>query len=76
MSMLSINVSDDFKSKLKKLSKATSRKKTDLLLSWCENGLELEEWQIERVEAGIKAADNNAFVSNNEVTKALKLCRN
>lgn len=72
MSTLSITVPDNFKNELKKLSKITQRKKSELLLSWVKDGLALEKWQLKRVELGIKAANGKDFVSNKKVTNALK----
>lgn len=37
--------------------------------------MELEKWQIERVEAGIKAVDNNQFATEKQVEKAFEICR-
>ena len=75
MSRLSLAVSDDFANELEQLAKATRKKKSELLLAWVRDGLALEKWQLQRVEAGIKAADNNAFANDNEFVQALEICR-
>ena len=36
----------------------------------------IERWQLLRVDAGIKAADDNLFVEDAQIKQALKLCKN
>lgn len=69
--IISFRVPHKLKLKLEKLVDATKRSKADLLLHWVEDAIELEEWQIQEIELGIKEADSGKFASKDEVKKVL-----
>ena len=75
MATLSLRVPDAFKHDLEELAKSTQRSKTDILLSWCSEHLELEKWQIRRVEDGITASEDELFATDAQVAKAFKTCK-
>ena len=70
--IISLRVPHKLKLKLDKLVNATKRNKSDLLLHWIEDGIALEEWQLNEIEEGIKEADSGKFASESEVNKVLK----
>ncbi len=76
MASLSLRVPEKFKADMEALSKATGRSVSAILLEWCTRDLELEKWQIERIEAGIKAADYHQFADNEQINQALRKCKN
>ncbi len=69
--VISLRVPNELMVKLDNLVKATKRNKADLLLHWVEDGIALEEWQLQELEAGIKEADAGIFASKSEVDKVL-----
>ena len=69
--IISLRVPHELKIKLDKLVTATKRNKSDLLLHWIEDGVALEEWQLQEIEDGIKEADMGKFASQSEVNKVL-----
>lgn len=69
--VISLRVPDELMAKLDHLVKATKRNKADLLLHWVEDGIALEEWQLQELEAGIKEADAGLFASKSEVDRVL-----
>lgn len=75
MAALSLRVPNEFKVDMENLSKATGRSVSAILLDWFKRDLELERWQIERINAGIKAADDQLFADNEQIEQALKICR-
>lgn len=76
MAALSLRVSEEFKTDMESLSKATGRSISTIIQEWCTRELELEKWQIQRVETGIRAADDQSFVDNEQIRQALYICRN
>ncbi|MCC2624160.1 MAG: hypothetical protein K0R14_33 [Burkholderiales bacterium] len=75
MAALSLRVSNEFKADIEELSQATGRSVSAIILDWLKRDLELERWQIKRIEAGIKAADDQLFVDDSKIEQALKICR-
>lgn len=75
MAALSLRVPDEFKLDIEELSKATGRSVSAILLDWFKRDLDLERWQIKRIDAGIKAADDQLFANDEQIEQALKICR-
>lgn len=69
--VISLRVPNELYLKLEHIVNATKRSKTDLLLHWVEQAIELEEWQIQEIEAGIQDADAGLFANQEEVNKVL-----
>lgn len=67
--VISLRVPTELSVKLDRLVKATKRNKADLLLHWVEEGIALEEWQLQELEAGIEEADTGVFATTDEVDK-------
>jgi len=76
MASLSLRVSEGFKADMEALSKVTGRSVSTIIQEWCTRDLELEKWQIKRIEAGIKAADDQSFADDEQIRQALHTCRN
>ena len=57
---------------LDKLSQATKRSKSFLAAEAIERYLEVEAWQIKKIEQTIKEADAGDFVSEAEFAKIVK----
>lgn len=69
--VISLRVPSELSIKLDNLVKVTKRNKADLLLHWVEDGIALEEWQLQELEAGIKEADTGLFATKHDVDKVL-----
>ncbi len=67
--VISLRIPDDLKNKLDKLVKHTKRSRADLLQHWIEDGIELEEWQLSEIEAGINEANEGIFASTDDINK-------
>jgi predicted transcriptional regulator len=63
---LSLRVPDSTKLQIEELAKVSHRKKSDILLNWINEKLELERWQIEEIHKGIAEADAGIFASEEE----------
>jgi len=69
---LSIRISEDTKKQIEELSEISHRKKSDILVGWINEKLELEKWQIEKTYKAIEDADKGNFASDEEVTGFFK----
>ena len=69
--VISLRVPSELSAKLDHLVKVTKRNKADLLLHWVEDGIALEEWQLQELEAGINEADAGLFATKHDVGKVL-----
>lgn len=70
--VISLRVPDELNKKLDQLVKATKRNRADLLLHWVEDGILLEEWQLNELDAGIKETDAGIFANQSDVDKVFK----
>ena len=70
-SVISLRVPNELYAKLEHIVKATKRNKADLLLHWVEQAVELEEWQVQEIEAGINEANAGMFASQENVDMVL-----
>lgn len=64
---LSLRINEELKEQIEKLSQISNRKKSDILLGWIKEKLDLERWQIEETNKAIVEADAGSFASNKEV---------
>ena len=71
--VMTIRVDRKIKARLEKLAKATARTKSFLAAEAIRAHIELNEWQIAEIKAGIEEADRPAaqFVGNDEVKRWL-----
>jgi RHH-type transcriptional regulator, rel operon repressor / antitoxin RelB len=65
--VMTIRVDGEIKQRLEKLSKATSRTKSFLAAEAIRLYLDVNEWQINEIEAGLREADAGDFASEAEV---------
>lgn len=69
--VISLRIPQELHLKLENIVKATKRNKAELLLHWVEQAIDLEEWQIQELEAGIKEANAGIFATQNEADMVL-----
>jgi len=63
---LSIRLPDEMKEQLDALAKISHRRKSDMLLGWINEKLDLERWQLEEISKGIEEADAGLFASEED----------
>ena len=70
MAKVSVSFRADAKmvKKLDSLAKRQRRDRTQLIDEALENFIELQQWQIEEIQAGIREADSGSFASEAEVS--------
>lgn len=66
-STLTIRVENKTRQRLEKLAKATDRSKSYIAAQAINDYLELQEWQVKEIKAGINEADAGELVSHEEV---------
>jgi len=64
---MTVRLPAKLKSRLSRLAKATDRSKSWLATDAIRYYLEVQEWQIREIKAGLKEADNGDFASDLEV---------
>jgi RHH-type transcriptional regulator, rel operon repressor / antitoxin RelB len=65
--VMTIRVNGEIRQRLEKLSKATARTKSFLAAEAIRFYLDVNEWQIKEIEAGLHEADAGDFASEEEV---------
>lgn len=68
---LSIRLEADVKSRLDQLADATHRSKSFLAAEAIRAFVELNEWQVREIQAGLREADAGDFARPSEVAKVL-----
>ena len=66
-STMTVRLTDALKKRLAKLAKATDRSKSWLAVDAIRSYIELQEWQIQEIKAGVEEADAGKFASDGEV---------
>lgn len=69
---LSIRISEETKQQIEELSTISHRKKSDILVGWINEKLDLEKWQIEKTYQVIEEVDKGNFASDAEVAEFFK----
>ncbi len=64
---MTIRLEPELKARLDKLSAATRRSKSFLAAEAVREFVQLNEWQIEEIKAGLKEADAGDFASDQEI---------
>ena len=64
---LAFRIPVGIKDKINNLALASHRKKSDIMLAWITEKLELESWQIEETKKAISLADAGEIASDEEV---------
>lgn len=72
---LTVRMPADIKERLERLAEATDRSKSRLAAEAIRKYLELEEWQIAEIQAGVREADRGEFASDEEVQAVFKKWR-
>jgi predicted transcriptional regulator len=63
---LSLRLPNEIKEQIEDLAKISHRRKSDMLLGWINEKLELERWQIEEINKGMAEADAGLFASEED----------
>ena len=66
---VTIDLEDDTRFALDRLAQQTGRSVDDLVNQAVRDYLELQEWQRQKIEAGIAAADRCEFTTEDELTR-------
>jgi len=64
---LTVRLPDELRAKLDQLSRATERSRSWLAQDAIRAYLELNQWQTEEIQAGMREADAGEFATNGEV---------
>lgn len=67
LEVMTIRVDQKTKRRLEKLADATERTKSFLAAEAIRSYLDLNEWQIQEIRAGVREADAGDFASDTEV---------
>lgn len=65
----SLRIPKDMKNRLEKLAEATGRTKAYLAIDAIEKYLEIEAWQIQAIQDGIRDVENENVLSIDEIKK-------
>lgn len=66
---MALRVPSELKEKIEKLAIATHRKKSDILLAWLQEKVDIESWQIDETFKAIELADASEIANSDEVLK-------
>jgi predicted transcriptional regulator len=66
---VTIELDDEARQGLRRLARLTDRSVNDLVNQAIRNYLELQEWQRQKIEAGIAAADRLEFAAEEEIAR-------
>jgi len=69
MTTITVRIDDSIKNRLEKLAKTTSRNKSYLVIHAIKDYLEVNEWQIKEIKAGIKEADAGHLIDHDTILK-------
>lgn len=64
---LAFRVLIGIKEKIEQLAAVSRRRKSDIMLDWINEKLELESWQIEETKKAIALADAGEFATPDEI---------
>jgi predicted transcriptional regulator len=76
LEVMTIRVDQKTKRRLEKLATATERTKSFLAAEAIRSYLDLNEWQIQEIRAGLREADAGDFASDAEVEAVFAKWRN
>jgi len=71
--ILTVRMPVEMKQQLENLSRSTGRSKSRLAAEAIQRYVELEEWQVMEIQAGIREADAGDFASNDEVKAVFEI---
>ena len=64
---MTVRIPEQFKERLARLAEATDRSSSWLAMDAIRTYLELQEWQVAEIEAGVAEADRGEFATDEEV---------
>jgi predicted transcriptional regulator len=67
--VMTVRVEPEVKTKLDKLAKATARTKSFLIADAIREYVEINEWQIEAIQEGIRQADAGKLIAHDKLKK-------
>ena len=67
--VMTVRVEPEIKTKLNKMAKATARTKSFLIADAIREYIELNEWQIEAIQEGIRQADAGKLITHDKLKK-------
>lgn len=67
-----VTIRDDLSKRLESLAKNTDRSKSSLAAEAIEEFLTLQEWHIQAIQEGVKAAEEGDIVSHEEALTELR----
>jgi RHH-type rel operon transcriptional repressor/antitoxin RelB len=67
LARMTIELPQSIKERLEGLARSTDRAESSLAVDAISSYVELQEWQIKQIEAGIREADAGDFASDDEV---------
>ena len=70
--ILTLRVDEKLKKKLDKLAKSTQRSRSFLAAEAIRDYVELNEWQIQEIQKGIREADAGNFATDEEIAAMRK----
>lgn len=73
--VLTLRLDPKLKSRLDRLSKATSRSRSFVAAEAIREYVTLNEWQIEQIKEAVAAAERGEFASEKEVNRVFKKWR-
>jgi predicted transcriptional regulator len=65
--IMSIRMPLELKTQVEALAKATTRRKSDLLISWISEKVEQEQWQLQKIEAGLADIESNNLATDDDI---------
>lgn len=68
---LTVRLPTELRQRLEKLARSTERSKSWLTVDALRNYVEVQEWQVAQIEAGIHEADAGDFASDAEVAAVI-----
>lgn len=66
---MTIRLEDELKEQLERLAVATQRSKSFLAAEAIREFIELNEWQVQEIQRGLKEADAGDFASESAITR-------
>jgi len=71
MAAFTVRVSDETASKLEQIGEKLDRSRAYMAAQAIEDFVELQEWQLAEIEAGLAEADRREFASDEDVAKVV-----
>ena len=66
---VAVELDDEILQALDQLARRTERSRDDIICQAVQNFLDLQTWQIDKIEAGIAAAERGDFATEEEIAR-------